>query len=144
MTPANNSVQILLPEYGRLLKAAFFAVAPLVALSLLAGKPWWAVSLLAGCAISAAVGGALHLLIGRAMGYFVAAQRGGANAQQANPGSVLQFAALLLGKFVVIAGIAWAIASVHALNLLVVLAGFLVAHVALIVTATRFLKRQTS
>lgn len=142
-TPADSPAKILLPGYGHLIRAALLSVAPLVALSLLGGRVWWAISLLAGCAISAAVGGVLHLLIGRAMGYFVASLRGPADAQ-ANPASLLQFAALLLLKFVVIAGVAWAIVSVHSLNLLVVLAGFLVAHAAIIVTATRFLKRQSA
>jgi hypothetical protein len=131
----------MLPSYRRLLTAACYATAPFIALFLILGKPWWAASMMAGLAMSAAVGGLLHVLIGRAMGYFVAGLRGPASgAPQA--GSMLQFGALVLLKFLLLAGIAWAIVSIHGLNLMVVLAGFLVGHTAIIIAASRHLKQR--
>ncbi len=131
----------MLPPLRPLVMAACYATAPLAAIALLLGKPWWAASVVAGLAMSAALGGLLHLLIGRAIGQFVEGLRGPAGDGE-HAGPLLQFAALVLLKFVLLAGIAWAIASIHALNMLVVLVGFLVGHFALIVTASRHLKQR--
>jgi hypothetical protein len=48
----------------------------------------------------------------------------------------------VLLKFLLLAGIAWAIVSIHPLNLLIVLAAFLVGHTAIIVAAARHLKQR--
>lgn len=141
VTGMDGSSRAMLPPYRRLLLAACCATAPLVAVALLLGRPWWAASVIGGLAMSLAVGGLLHVLIGRAMGYFVAGLRGPAS-DTAHAGSLVQFAALVLLKFVLLAGVAWAIVSIHPLSLLVVLVGFLVGHAALIVTASRHLNQR--
>lgn len=133
----------LLPPYSLLLRASIFAILPLIAASLLAGKAWWAISLLAGWALGTAVGGLLHIVVGHAVNLLMAS-RSNAASPSADAASKVQFIAMVMAKFLIVVGLAWAIVSVHGINLLIMLAGFLVCHIATIVAANRFMKSRSS
>jgi hypothetical protein len=129
-----------LPQFKRLLSAASFVSAPLVAVALLFGKPWTAASLVAGAAISLAVCGLLHLFVTRIMPFLVAGLNGRIDRNAGN-GAVMQFAALIVVKFLVLGLIGYAIINFHEVSLPAVLVGFVLAQAAIIVTVSRHLNR---
>ena len=127
-----------LPQFKRLFSAASFVSAPLVAVALLFGKPWTAASLVAGAAISLAVCGLLHLFVTRIMPFLVAGLSGRIDRSAGN-GAVVQFAALIVVKFLVLGLVGYAIINFHEVFLPAVLVGFVLAQAAIIVTVSRHL-----
>ena len=112
--------------------------APLVAVALLFGKPWTAVSLLAGMTISLTACGLLHLFVTRIMPFLVAGLHGQTD-QSAASGAVAQFGALLAIKFLALGLIGYAILNFHEVYLPGVLVGFALAQAAIVVTVARHL-----
>lgn len=130
-----------LPDFRRLLAAACWACAPVLAFFLIGGKLWPALSVGIGLVLSVTVCAMLYLFVARGMDYFVASVRGTGGAQQKN-GSVGQFVILLPAKFLVIGLLGWALLTLHQINYIAVLVGFGLAQIAITVTAARhFAKR---
>lgn len=130
-----------LPGFRRLLAAACWTCAPVLAYFLIEGKLWPALSIGIGLVLSVTVCAMLYLFVARGMDYFVASVRGTSGAQQKN-GSVGQFVILLPAKFLVIGLLGWALLTLHQINYIAVLVGFGLAQIAITVTAARhFTKR---
>lgn len=128
-----------LPGFGRLASVACWTCAPLLAIFLVKGWVWSSLSLVVGLVLSLTVCSMLYLFVARGMDYLVARGQGGAAEKN---GSVLSFAVLLPLKFVLVGLIGWALLTLHSINYLVVLIGFMLAQTAITVTAARHFKKR--
>ena len=128
-----------LPGFNLLFSAAALITAPLVAVALIAGKPWTAGSLVAGMTISLIVCGLLHLFVTRIMPLLVVGLQGPGSVIARN-GVVTQFVALVAVKFLVLGLIGYAIINFPEVYVPAVLVGFALAQAAIVVTVSRYLK----
>ncbi len=130
-----------LPDFRRLAAAAGWINAPLLAVFLLGGKPWLAGSVLVGLALSLSVCGFLYLFVAVGMNYITAGLGGRGSAAGKN-GALGQFVLLLPVKFLILAGIGWALLTLHGIHYGAVLAGFALAQAAIVFTATRHFQKR--
>jgi len=135
--PAKSSTA--LPGFDRLAGAACTLGALPVALLLLTGRLWPAVSVALGVGISLGVCGLLFLFVERAMPVFFGAARGHAGTL-ATQGSQLQFFFLLGAKLAFIALVGAAFLTLRHVNLSAVIVGFVLGQAAIVVSAIRFQK----
>jgi len=129
-----------LPEFRRLATAAGAAAGLPVALCLLGGKLWLALSWAGGAALSLLVCALLYGFVAHGMASLGQSLRGPGGAA-ARGGSMAMFGILLVGKFVLVGLAGYALMSVRQINLPCVLAGFLLAQTAIVVTAARHFKK---
>jgi Flp pilus assembly protein TadB len=116
--------------------AACSGVAFPLALSLLFGKLWIALSLLAGGVLSFAVCGMLFVFVEKIMPVAMRGLLGGAAGAGAKV-SLVPFYGVALLKFVVIALLAWAIFACPRIGPLGVVAGFVVAQVSIVILVVK-------
>ena len=116
-------------------RASAIAASPFVALCLVGTKLWAAISLTAGVGLSLAVCGLLYLFVDCGMTHLVSGLRGRGKTDVGS--QTLQFMLVLFTKFLVLGGVGYAVLTFHAINLLAVLLGFIVAQAAIILTAIR-------
>lgn len=129
-----------LPEFRRLMSVAAALVGLPVALCLVGGKLWLALSLAGGAALSLLVCGLLYGFVAHAMANISRSLRGPDGAA-ARGGSMLAFIGLLVGKFALVGLAAYALMSVRHISLPCVLLGFLLAQTAIVVTAARHFRK---
>jgi len=135
--PAKSSAA--LPSFDRLAGAACALGTFPVALLLLTGRLWLALSVALGVGISLGVCGLLFLFVERAMPVFFGSARGQAGMLAAQ-GSQLQFLFLLGAKLVFIALVGAAFLTLRHINPVAVIIGFMVGQTAVVVSAIRFRK----
>ena len=123
-----------LPSFRALAGAACTAGALPVALLLLAGRAWLAVSVALGAGMSLGVCGLLFLFVERIMPTVFSAARGSAAAAQP------QFLLLLGAKLALIALVGAAFLTLHSVNPIAVIIGFALGQGAIVLSATRFRK----
>lgn len=128
-----------LPRFDRMAGAACALGALPVALLLLTSHLWLGVSVALGVAISLGVCGLLFLFVERAMPVFFGSVRGQAGTL-ATQGTQLQFFFLLGAKLVFIALVGAAFLTLHRVNPIAVIIGFLLGQSAIVVSAIRFRK----
>lgn len=128
-----------LPGFRHLAGAACLWGALPIALLLLAGRLWLAVSVGLGLAISLGVCGLLFLFVERVAPLFFGAARGRAGSALTG-GAQLQFLLLLGAKLVFIALLGAAFLTLRHVNSIAVLIGFLLAQTAIVLLALRFRK----
>ena len=126
-----------LPGFGRLAGAACTLGALPIALLLLTGRLWLAVSVALGVGISLGVCGLLFLFVERAMPVFFGSVRGQAGTL-ATQGTQLQFFFLLGAKLVFIALVGAAFLTLHRVNPVAVIVGFVLGQTAIVLSAIRF------
>lgn len=129
-TEEPNEKKASLPGPPRFLSAATWAIALPVAVCLLGGRVWLAVSLGAGMTLSLVVCGLLYVFVEFGMKLLTITDR----TQKPN---LLPLLVLLPGKFLILGLAGWAIFSVRAISLPAVLVGFVLAQAAIVVTASR-------
>ena len=123
-----------LPSFRALAGSACAAGTLPVAALLLLGRAWPAVSVALGVGISLGVCGLLFLFVERVMPTVFGAARG--NAAAAQP----QFLLLLGAKLLFIALVGTAFLTLHSVNPIAVVAGFVLGQGAIVVSAIRFRK----
>lgn len=128
-----------LPGFSRLAGSACALGGLPVGLLLLLGSLWPAVSVALGVGISLGVCGLLFLFIERAMPLFFGAVRGSGSASAAQ-GPQLQFLVLLAAKLGFIALVGAAFLTLHRVNPVVVLVGFVLGQSAIVLSAIRHRK----
>jgi len=128
-----------LPGFDRLAGAACTLGALPVALLLLTGRLWPAVSVVLGVGISLGVCGLLFLFVERVMPVFFGSVRGQAGTL-ATQGTQLQFFFLLGAKLLFIALVGAAFLTLHHVNPVAVLVGFVLGQSAIVLSAIRFRK----
>ncbi len=140
--PAENAPakpSTALPGFDRLAGAACTFGALPVALLLLTGRVWLAVSVALGVVISLGVCGLLFLFVERAMPVFFGSVRGQAGTL-ATQGTQLQFFFLLGAKLVFIALVGAAFLTLRHVNPVAVIIGFVLGQSAIVVSAIRYRK----
>ncbi len=138
--PAENAPakpSAALPGFNRLAGAACSLGALPVALLLLTGRLWLGVSVALGVGISLGVCGLLFLFVERAMPVFFGSVRGRAGSL-ATQGTQLQFFFLLGAKLLFIALVGAAFLTLHRVNPVAVLVGFVLGQSAIVLSAIRF------
>lgn len=137
MSPPNmaSSSENALPSFARMARIAGIAISPFVALCLIGGKVWLALSLMAGVVLSLAVCGMLYLFVNLGMASMVAGLQERSAADRS--AQTMQFILALFAKFLVLAGVGYAVMTLHSISLPAILTGFIVAQTAIVLTATR-------
>lgn len=130
--PSGKQPSAALPSFRTLMGAACAAGALPVAVLLLAGRAWPAFSVALGVGMSLGVCGLLFLFVERVMPVVFGAARGGA------AGSQPQFLLLLGAKLVFIALVGAAFLTLHSVNPIAVIVGFVLGQGAIVVSAIRF------
>jgi hypothetical protein len=128
-----------LPGFRALAGSACTAGALPVALLMLLGRAWPAFSVALGVGMSLGVCGLLFLFVERIMPTIFGAMRGSAGGACV-PGSQPQFLLLLGAKLAFIALVGAAFLTLHSVNPLGVIAGFVLGQGAIVVSAIRFRK----
>ena len=128
-----------LPGFDRLAGAACTLGALPIALLLLTGRLWLGVSVALGVGISLGVCGLLFLFVERAMPVFFGSARGQVGTL-ATRGTQLQFFFLLGAKLLFIALVGAAFLTLHRVNPVAVLVGFVLGQSAIVLSAIRFRK----
>ena len=128
-----------LPRFSRMAAAACMAGALPVALLLLTGRGWLAVSVALGVAISLGVCGLLFLFVERVMPVLFDSVRGRAGAL-ATQGTQLQFFFLLGAKLVFVALVGAAFLTLRHVNPVAVITGFVLGQAAIVLSALRYRK----
>lgn len=126
-----------LPGFRRLAGAACTVGALPIALLLLTGRIWPAVSVAVGVGISLGVCGLLFLFVERVMPILFDVVRGGAGAAAAQ-GSQVQFLLLLGAKLAFIALVGAAFLTLRHINPIAVIIGFVLGQSAIVLSAIRF------
>ena len=125
-----------LPNFRILTASACTVGAVPIAVLLLLGRAWPAFSVALGVGMSLGVCGLLFLFVERIMPAVFGSARGGVGAA----GSQLQFLLLLGAKLVFIALVGAAFLTLHSINPIGVIAGFVLGQGAIVVSAIRFRK----
>lgn len=128
-----------LPGFDRLAGAACTFGALPVALLLLTGRLWPAVSVALGVGISLGVCGLLFLFVERAMP-MIFGSVGGQAGSLATQGTQLQFLFLLGAKLAFITLVGTAFLTLHHVNPVAVLVGFVLGQTVIVMSAIRFRK----
>lgn len=133
--PAESSAA--LPSFDRLAGAACALGMVPVALLLLTARTWLGVSVALGVGISIGVCGLLFLFVERAMPAFFGSTRGQAGSL-ATQGTQLQFLFLLGAKLAFIALVGAAFLTLHRVDPVAVITGFVLGQAAIVLSAIRF------
>ncbi len=128
-----------LPKFPQMAGVCSIASALPVGLLLILGKIWLAVSVALGAGISLGICGLLFLFIERVMPQFfqTTRSRGGAASAQ---GAQLQFLLLLSAKLAFIALVGAAFLTLHQIQPVAVLVGFVLGQSAIVLSVIRFRK----
>ncbi len=147
MTPLTKTVSVenapaklstALPGFDRLAGSACTLGTLPIALLLLTGRLWLAFSVALGVGISLGVCGLLFLFVERAMPMIFGAR--GHAGTLSTQGTQLQFFFLLGAKLVFIALVGAAFLTLHHVNPVAVLIGFVLGQTAIVMSAIRFRK----
>lgn len=130
----------ILPAFSRLALVGLAVDAPFIAFALIAGNVKAAISLAAGWGLAAAVYGMLHFIVGRGLDFFTP-EKPATGSQAGNMTSIAGFAAAMIGKYLVIGALLYAIWRTGYLAVLPFLGGFVLAQVGIIVFTVRHMKK---
>ena len=125
-----------LPRYRDILSSAALAVSPLFAVSLILMRIGWAEGLIGGTIIAMVVAGMLHVMMTQVLPLMIALGTG----QPAGAGknaAVLQFAALLIVKFLVLIAVGFVVLNTRSVNLAAVLVGFVASQAGILLRVAR-------
>jgi hypothetical protein len=136
-TQSSGRMTAALPRFRTLTGAAYAVGVLPVAVLFLMGRTWPAISIALGVGMSLGVCGLLFLFVERIMPAVFGAARSGAAGM---PGSQPQFLIFLGAKLAFIALVGAVFLSLHSVNSLGVIAGFLLGQTAIVVSAIRFRK----
>ncbi len=122
-----------LPTMKRLWRNASVAVSPLIALGLICGRPWLALSLTAGLILSLGACSMLYALTDVGLTWLLP----GRGDAPLSGGKGPQMVLALGGKFLIVAAVGYLLMVVPHINVFAVLLGFLVAQAAVVLSAAR-------
>jgi len=140
---ARNANQHVMPPFGAMMKAAAGVNAVPIALFLTAKHLWPALGILGGFVLGLAMGGLLYGFVNYGVSLFVPSSASQGQAQSA--GQVGGFAALMVGKFLVIGALLFVLVVLLKLSILWMVAGFLLTQATMIgMTVSRLAKTKVT
>ena len=137
-TEQPTAIEPLVAHLRRIAVAACWAIAPIEAVLLFIGRLNLALSIAGGAFVSFVVFASLRIMVYRMVGLM--APEPGARPEVPGPTAMAQFAIGTIIKFVVAIGVVYLMVRLQA-NLLALLAGFVVAQIAIAVTVSRAYKK---
>lgn len=140
MAHANQQV---MPPFGAMIKLAAIVNAVPIALFLTAKHVWPALGILSGFVLGLAMGGLLYGFINYGLSLFVPSSVSQGQAQSA--GQIGGFAALMVGKFLLIGALLFVVVVVLKLSILWMVTGFLLTQTTMIwMTVSRLAKTKVT